>query len=147
MLKKRFTYAQDFGLVTDGWVAAEPSDAHNFEKEQRRTVREGEERLMMAILEDAVLCFQQYALSTRPREKRRFEEAEEWFLDKESDYIFSFQFICETLGFHPDHIRRGLMAWKEARCKVTAIRAPIDCPTKLIRTRHLPRSGRLAKAG
>ena len=70
MLRRRYTYAQDFGLITDGWVATEPTDADKFEKQQKRTVRDGEERLMLAVLEDAVQCFQEYALSTRPREKR-----------------------------------------------------------------------------
>ena len=148
MLRKRLTFAQDFGLASDGWVAAEPTDADKFEKQQKRTVRDGEERLMMTVLEDAVQCFQEYALSTRPREKRLFQEAEDWFLDKDSDYIFSFEFTCETLGFHPDHIRRGLMAWKESKQKLDAIKPQTSRRhTKLLRTRHIPRPSRLAKAG
>ena len=27
-----------------------------------------------------------------------FHEAEEWFLEKNSDQLFSFEYICETLG-------------------------------------------------
>ncbi|MGB7951478.1 MAG: hypothetical protein WCH75_27660 [Candidatus Binatia bacterium] len=147
MLKKRYTFAQDFGLASDGWVATEPTDADKFEKQQKRSVRDGEERLMMAVLEDAIQCFQQYALSTRPREKRLFQEAEDWFLDKESEYIFSFEFISETLGFHPDNIRRGLLAWKESKQKVDEVKPDAKPRTKLHRTRYLPKQYRLAKAG
>jgi len=147
MLKKRLTFAQDFGLASDGWVANEPTDADKFEKQQKRTVRDGEERLRMAVLEDAIQCFQQYVLSTRPREKRLFQEAEDWFLDKESEYIFSFEFICETLGFHPDHIRRGLLVWKESKQKVDEVKPEAHRRTKLNRTRYLPKQYRLAKAG
>ncbi|MGB7947136.1 MAG: hypothetical protein WCH75_05600 [Candidatus Binatia bacterium] len=107
MRRRSLSWTGDFGLATDGWIAAEPSDALDFENANKKTLRDGEERLMLAVLEDAVQCFQEYVLSTRPREKRMFEEAEEWILEKDAEYIFSFEFICETLGFHPDHIRRG----------------------------------------
>ena len=52
-------------------------------------------------------------------ERKLFQEAEEWFLEKDSDELFSFGSICETLGLHPDHIRQGLMVWKEARLKTS----------------------------
>jgi hypothetical protein len=70
---------------------------------------EGEERLMHAVLENAVEYFQKYVLARNPRGKQLFQEAEEWFLDKETEALYSFENICETLGFHPDYIRKGLM--------------------------------------
>jgi hypothetical protein len=115
MRRRSLSWAGYFGLATDGWIAAEPSDALDFENANKKTLRDGEERLMLAVLEDAVQCFQEYVMPKCPREQRLFQEAEDWFLNKKSDYIFSFEYICETLGFHFDHIRRGLMAWKEAR--------------------------------
>jgi hypothetical protein len=49
--------------------------------------------------------------SPAAREKKRlFQEAEELILEKDSDWFFSFENICETLGFY-----HRLLAWKEAR--------------------------------
>jgi hypothetical protein len=137
----------DFGLATDGWISVEPTDVVRFEQAHKKSLREGEERLMMAVLEEAVQCFQEYALSTRPREKRLFQEAEEWFLDEEADYIFSFEHICESLGLHPDPIRRGLMTWRDAKRKVPSLQSETHHRAKLVRTRYIPRPSRLAKTG
>jgi hypothetical protein len=83
----------------------------------KRNLREGEERLMLAVLESAVEDFQKYVLARNPRGKKLFQEAEEWFLEKDSDQLFSFESICETLRLHPNYIRQGLMVWKEAKLK------------------------------
>lgn len=68
---------------------------------------------MLAVLENAVEYFQKYILARKPSRKQLFQEAEEWFLDKDSEELFSFESICETLGLHPDHIRKDLLVWKE----------------------------------
>jgi len=34
-----------------------------------------------------------------------FQEAEDWFLEKDSEALYSFEKICETLGLHPERIR------------------------------------------
>ena len=51
-------------------------------------IRGGEERLMLAVLRDAVECFQANALSAQPWEKKLFQEAEDWILAKNSDGFF-----------------------------------------------------------
>jgi hypothetical protein len=76
---------------------------------------------MLAVLESAVEDFQKYVLARHARGKKLFQEAEEWLLDKDSEEAFSFKGICETLGLHPDHIRKGLMVWKEARLKTPSV--------------------------
>src|SRR5262249_34963502 len=48
-----------------------------YERNRHRSILEGERRLMLAVLEDAVSCFQKYAGATRPRNKRLFQESEE----------------------------------------------------------------------
>src|SRR4029077_9020727 len=110
---KRFNYAH--GLVTDGWISVDPADTGVIEKLFKKTLREGEERLMLAVLESAVEDFQKYVLARKPRGKKLFQEAEEWFLEKNSDELFSFENICDTLQLHPDYIRKGLLRWKEAK--------------------------------
>jgi hypothetical protein len=81
----------------------------------RKTLLEPERRLMLAILEDAIDCYQDNLLARRGRARRLFTEAEEWILEKGSDWIFSFRNICGTLGFNPEYVRQGLLRWKEKK--------------------------------
>jgi len=86
MLRKA-TY--DHRLVTDGWVSIDPADEAILEGVYKKTLREGEERLMFAVLENAVEYFQKYVLARKPSGKQLFREAEEWFLDKDSATRFT----------------------------------------------------------
>ena len=82
---------------------------------------------MLAVLDNAIECFQKYVLAQRERERRLFREAEEWILERNSDWFFSFENICETLELYPDYIRQGLLCWKEAssrRRKLPAAQKP-----------------------
>jgi hypothetical protein len=133
------------GLVTDGWISIEPTDIEVLEKVYKKDIREGEERLMLAVLEEAVKCFQEYVLATRPREKRLFQEAEEWILEKDSDYLFSFESICQTLGLQPDYTRQGLLVWKEAKLKLSSVEGHCVGRPKLARTRVAHPSVRFSK--
>ena len=104
----------------------DPGDTGLIESVYKKTIREGEERLMLAVLENAVEYFQKYVLARKPSGKQLFQEAEEWFLDKENEALYSFENICETLGLHPDPIRKGLMVWKEARLKLSSVDATVQ---------------------
>jgi len=73
---------------------------------------QGEKRLLLAMLEDAVHCFQTYLLARKPHERRLFQEAEEWIDSKDSQWFFSFENICEILGIHPGRLRDALKQWK-----------------------------------
>lgn len=77
------------------------------------SILEGERRLMLAVLEDAVSCFQKYAGATRPRSRRLFQEAEEWFFEEETAWPFSFESICAVLSINPEYFRKSLQRWKE----------------------------------
>jgi len=108
-------------MVTGGWISLDPADMGLIEAVYKKTLREGEERLMLAVLENAVEYFQKYVLARNPRGKQLFQEAEEWFLEKDGEALYSFENICETLGLHPDPIRKGLLAWKEAKRKLSSV--------------------------
>src|SRR4030095_8421789 len=120
-------------FATDGWLSFDPVDAGLIEAVYKRTVREGEERLMLAVLENAVEYFQKYVLARKPSGKQLFREAEEWFLDKDGEALYSFESICETLGLHPDPIRKGLMVWKEAKLRLSTVDCQCAAPPKLPR--------------
>lgn len=74
---------------------------------------QGEKRLLLAMLEDAVHCFQTYLLAKKPHERRLFQEAEEWIESTDALWFFSFENICDVIGINPSRMREALRAWKE----------------------------------
>lgn len=74
--------------------------------------RPPELRLRLAILEDAVRCYQRNVNGTRPRARRIFSETEEWFAADEPEEPFSFASICAVLDIDCDFFRAGLRRWR-----------------------------------
>src|SRR4029453_18575722 len=132
MLKKAL-HEKAFG--TDGWFSFDPADTGFIEAVYKKTIREGEEGLMFAVLENAVEYFQKYVLARKPSGKQLFRDAEKWFLDKENEALYSFENICDTLGLHPDPIRKGLLVWKEAKLKLSSVEAQCAARPKLTKSR------------
>jgi hypothetical protein len=54
------------GLVTDSWVSLDPANEEIIQGVYKKNIREGEERLMLAVLESAVEDFQKYVLARNP---------------------------------------------------------------------------------
>jgi len=73
----------------------------------------GEAALMQAVLADALLCFQKYALSQRRAEQRLHREAEEWIFSDEHRWPFSFVNVCAALNLNPAYIRLLLGRWQQ----------------------------------
>ena len=144
MLKKAYP---ERSVVSDGWISLDPADIGLIESVYKKTLREGEERLMLAVLENAVEYFQKYVLARNPRGKQLFQEAEEWFLEKDGEALYSFENICETLGLHPDPIRKGLMVWKEAKLKLSSVEGNPASRPKLARSRVKHPSIRVSSTG
>jgi len=72
----------------------------------------GEKRLMLAVLEDALDCFQKYAISRDGHGQTLFDEANQWIASNDRGWFFSYENICETLEISPEYLRRGLDAWR-----------------------------------
>jgi hypothetical protein len=72
-----------------------------------------EKRLMFAVLQEVVECFQEYAFPQGRREEELFKDAEDWILKDDHEWAFSFINICETLDMDPHYLRTGLLRWKE----------------------------------
>ena len=87
--------------------------AQYFDTLRRKTLLEPEKRLMLAVLDDAINCYRDNMFSRQGTNKRLFDEAEEWIATPGGDWIFSFDNVCESLGFNPEYVRRGLLRWKE----------------------------------
>jgi hypothetical protein len=68
---------------------------------------------MLAVLEDAIDCYQKFAHARDPRGEQMFEEAREWVSSTDRGWLFSFENICDTLEINADYVRRGLREWRE----------------------------------
>jgi hypothetical protein len=98
----------------------ETLDVGIVEELSKRSVREGEEGLLLAMLEMATEDFQKYVLAKDSQGKELFRDAEEWILSKNTRWFFSFENVCRHLQLDPTYIRRGLMNWKAATLKAEA---------------------------
>ena len=88
--------------------------AHEYRKTfLRRTLLEPEKRLMLAVLEDAIFCYQRYLHAKGTKEKKLHLNAATWIFDPSDNWTFSFENICATCGFDPDYLRMGLLNWGE----------------------------------
>lgn len=66
---------------------------------------------MLAVLDFAVSDFQKCISSRDRTERLLFSKAEHWLME-ESNWLFSFNNICEVLGLDPQYIRQGLIRWR-----------------------------------
>jgi hypothetical protein len=94
-------------------------------------------RLMNAVLEDALRCFQNNADAKGGPRKRLFAEAEQWLCDNSEDGPFSFETVCETLGIEPQFLRAGLKEWRNQQLAGVATH-------RLARRSPVVRSGKIS---
>ena len=73
-----------------------------------------EEKLMFAVLTDAIECFQRHFDAQNRRCRVLFHEAEAWIASRDSKSLFSFEHICQVLSISPSYLRLGLMRWRLA---------------------------------
>ena len=73
----------------------------------------GEQRLMLALLTDAINVYQKGVLSRRARARRLYVDAEQWMLaERLSSNALSFNTVCEALGIDAAMLRRRIIDWK-----------------------------------
>jgi hypothetical protein len=86
--------------------------------------------LLLAIVEDAIRCFQRnFAVRNGPG-RGLFQETEEWLFDSDGTAFLSCPTICENLGINPVQLRRYLREW---RLRMKGHQAP-----RLVRRRSVP---------
>jgi len=81
---------------------------------RRRRVIDGEKRLMLAVLEDAIRTYLRNMNAKDGERRREFLEVKNWFhserLGQGNQTVFSFENLCETLGIEPVSLRQRLRA-------------------------------------
>jgi|GEM_PF-808937 len=109
----RFELKSDDGLTS--WF--QPDVMAAVDRFNGKSGQGPEQRLMLAVLEDAVHRFRKNADAKTLEGKAIFAEEEEWFFGPGVDGPFSFESICDTLGLDPGYMRRGLRRWVRAKEK------------------------------
>src|SRR5712692_1763019 len=113
-----------------------------FEAMRRKHLLEGEKRLILSVLEDAIECFMKCIDSPTNKGQRLFRDAEEWINLEDRHWVFSFDNVCEMLDIHPEYMRRGLRKWKEAKLVRMAMPAEPQ-PEQPAQTYHTERPAQL----
>jgi hypothetical protein len=83
---------------------------------------QGARRLLIAILHEAVYCYQKYMFTQSQRHRRLFREVQRWFNVQDTGAPLSFEYICQVLRIDPDYFRRGLRKWRSRQSSGRATR-------------------------
>ena len=93
-------------------LSSEQWDPQKYHDTYRRKIpQQSEIRLILAVLEDAVNCFQDNIFAVNKKRIQLFKEAEDWFISDDASWIFSFVSICSLLQLEPGYFRQGLNRW------------------------------------
>ena len=75
----------------------------------RLEYQQSEQRLMLAVLKDAVGCIERYHHTHTSCGRREYQEALQWVLAHDQHWPFSFENLCVALDFDPTQIRSVLL--------------------------------------
>jgi hypothetical protein len=109
----------------------------------------GEQRLMLALLADAINVYQQGVMSRNTRKRLLFIDAERWITaSAKCRHAFAFDTVCDALGINPSMLRRRMLAWKhELRHNVETCTTAPHLRLKITpRTKHLSQRRRRTQA-
>jgi len=77
--------------------------------EPRQSWNTAECRLMLAILQDALATFESGLRPVGPTDHQEFRDVVEWIRNRDSDWPFSFESICECLQMNSEAVRTELI--------------------------------------
>jgi hypothetical protein len=98
-----------------------------FSAMRKRVPQEAEYRLVVAVLEDAIDCYQKHSDARDSKTRQLFEDAAQWVGSDDRSWPFSFLNICDVLGLDPAYVREGLRGYDRrraaGRAKVVTLKA------------------------
>jgi hypothetical protein len=86
-----------------------------FEAMRKKHLLEGEKRLILSVLEDAIECFMKCIDASTSKGQRLFRDADEWIAHEDKRWVFSFDNVCDMLDINAEYMRMGLRKWKDKR--------------------------------
>jgi hypothetical protein len=98
-----------------------------FEGRKNNEAVEPEKRLMLAVLADAVHCYQVGCYAQKASRIRAFQEAEAWLFSSKWYGPFSCENVCHALDITPNYLRKMLRKWRTRRANgplVAVMRRP-----------------------
>ena len=91
-----------------------------------------EKRLMLAVMENAIVTFQKSIYAATRRQRRLLKATEEWIHSLDTSWPFSFENICATLGIDANYLRLGLEQWKDTQLEQSEVQGE-PLPRSLLR--------------
>lgn len=88
-----------------------------FGERKNKEALEPEKQLMLAVLTDAVRCYQVGCDAQKTSRIRAFREAEEWLFSNQGYGPFSCENVCYALNISPDYFRKMLRKWRVQRVR------------------------------
>jgi hypothetical protein len=105
---------------------------------KRKGAHEPERRLAVAVLQDAVDCFQKHLRARDRKARQLFLDAEEWICSDDRTWPFSFENICDLLQINPEYLRRGLVAWRDRQLEQPQVRSKVVALKSLLPNAQVP---------
>ena len=104
----------------------------HFLPKESGTSRDGERRLMAAILSDGIEAYilQSSSNSVSSRRSKNKFDAAEWIENNDDSYVFSFDCVCKSLGINPSYLRYGLKRYLRAVREEKSVWKKIRRPRK-----------------
>jgi hypothetical protein len=90
---------------------------------------DGEKRLMLAVLEDALFILLAAARLPSQCRRARYRETVDWVLSDDRAWPFSFLRVCEALDVDPDRLRGELVPWLSPLARGEALTASRRLPS------------------
>lgn len=72
-----------------------------------------EQRLMIAVVQDAINCVEKYRFATDSRGRQLFDEVAQWLSAAETGWPYSFESICGALDLDANAVRQSLRVTPE----------------------------------
>jgi hypothetical protein len=116
-----------------------------FDSKRRDSSDDPLKRLMMAVLQDAIRCYQDGAKSGSSIKRKKFLEVKDWFFDEYSNGPFSFTVVCEALDLVPEYVRFGLVQWHNRGKLRLGRRPPVLGAVPIISLTGTPRPSKKAR--
>ena len=103
-----------------------------FDRVRSEDSSQPEKRLMLAVMENAIVTFQKSIYAATRRQRRLLKETEEWIHSLDTSWPFSFENICASLGIDANYLRLGLEQWKDTQLEQSEVQGE-PLPRSLLR--------------